>query len=307
VIVIAGEALIDLIVRADGAISAAPGGGTYNSARAVGRLGVPVSWIGGLSSDRFGRELEAGLAEACVGLQLAQRTELPTTLALAEIGDDGAASYRFYTDGTSAPALLPAPLERGLPAGVCAVLTGSLGLVLEPMADTLERLIAGLPTDVLLMVDPNCRPSITRDPAGYRARMMRVLARADVVRLSTEDLTYLMPDESAAAGLARITGLGTRVVLLTDGPAPIRAFVAGAEHEVPAPAVEVVDTIGAGDTFGGAFLACLVQANGRRSSAGDPDAVLRATRFAARASAMVCRRAGANPPTLAELGGWPEA
>ncbi len=304
-IVVAGDALVDLIVRADGSITAVPGGGPYNSARAIGRLGMPVSWIGGLSSDRFGRDLEAGLAGAGVDLSMAQRTELPTTLALAEIGVDGAASYRFYTDATSAPSVHPEPLAAGLPADTEAVLTGTLGFVLEPMATTLEGLVAALPPDLPLMVDPNCRPSITRDPDAFRARLTRVLARTDVVKVSTEDLAFLLPGASVNAAIAWVQAVGPRVVLVTDGAAPVRVVVDGVEHAVAAPQVEVVDTIGAGDTFGGAFLACLVQGGGGRHSAGDPDAVLRAARFAVRASAFVCERAGANPPTLAELGGWP--
>jgi fructokinase len=307
VIVIAGDALVDLIVRADGSITAVPGGGPYNSARAVGRLGMPVSWIGGLSSDRFGRDLEAGLSGAGVDLSMAQRTDLPTTLALAEIGADGAASYRFYTDATSAPAVLPGPLAAGLPADTDAVLTGTLGFVLEPMGTTLEALVAALPPDLLLMIDPNCRPSITRDPAGFRARIARVLARADIVKVSTEDLEFLQPGETLVAAIGWVLALGSRVVLVTDGAAPVRVLIDGVEHQVAAPTVDVVDTIGAGDTFGGAFLACLVQGGGGRHTAGDPEAVLRAAQFAVRASAIVCGRAGANPPTLAELGGWPAA
>jgi fructokinase len=304
-IVLAGDALVDLIVRADGSITAVPGGGPYNSARAIGRLGMAVAWIGGLSSDRFGRELEAGLSGAGVDLSMAQRTELPTTLALAEIGADGAASYRFYTDSTSAPAVYPEPLAGGLPADTDAVLTGTLGFVLEPMATTLEGLVASLPPDLLLMVDPNCRPSITRDPDGFRARIARVLARADIVKVSTEDLEFLRPGEHVNSSAAWVQSLGPRVVLVTDGAAPVRVLIDGVEHLVPAPTVNVVDTIGAGDTFGGAFLACLVQGGGGRHAAGDTPAVLRAAQFAVRASAYVCEQAGAKPPTLAELGGWP--
>jgi fructokinase len=304
-IVVAGDALVDLIVRADGTIVAVPGGGPYNSARAVARLGVPVSFVGGLSSDRFGRTLEAGLADAGVSLAMAQRTELPTTLALAEIGADGSASYRFYTDGTSAPALLPGPLAGGVPAGTRAVLTGTLGFVLEPMAATLEAFALGLPDDILLMVDPNCRPSITRDPAAYRARVERVLARADVVKVSTEDLEYLRPGSAYAEAAAWVEAQGPQVVLVTDGSRPVRVRVRGVEIQISAPPVRVVDTVGAGDTFGGALLACLVHGGGGRASAGDEAAVLRAARFAVRASAVVCERAGADPPTLAELGGWP--
>lgn len=306
-IVVAGDALVDLIVRADGSITAVPGGGPYNSARAIGRLGMPVSWIGGLSTDRFGRELEAGLAGACVDLSMAQRTDLPTTLALAEIGADGAASYRFYTDSTSAPTVRPEGLVDSLPTDADAVLTGTLGFVLEPMATTLEAMVAALPPGLLLMIDPNCRPSITRDPDAFRARLTRVLARADIVKVSTEDLAFLVPGSHTAAAVAWVQSLGPRVVLITDGPAPVRVRIDGVEHEVPAPSVDVVDTIGAGDTFGGAFLACLVQGGGGRHSAGDTEAVLRAARFAVRASAFVCQHAGANPPFLDELGGWPPA
>jgi fructokinase len=305
VIVVAGDALVDLIIQADGSIEAVPGGGPYNSARAIGRLGMPVSWVGGLSTDRFGRALEAGLIAAGVDLSMAQRTELPTTLAMAEIGADGAAAYRFYSDSTSAPAVYPGPLSNGLPIDTAAVLTGTLGFVLEPMATTLEGMVAELAPQPLLMIDPNCRPSVTRDPDAFRARIARVLARADIVKVSTEDLAFLVPGVSLAEAINWVQGWGPRALLVTDGASPVRVLVEGTEHRVPAPTVEVIDTIGAGDTFGGAFLACLVQGGGGRHVAENPEAVLRAVRFAVRASAIVCGRPGANPPTLAELGGWP--
>jgi fructokinase len=307
VIVLAGDALVDLIVRPEGDLIPVAGGGPYNAARAVARLGVPCSWIGGLSADRFGRMLEAGLVADGVSVDLAQRTDLPTTLALAELDEHGAAAYRFYTEGTSAPAVYPGPLAGGLPAGTRAVLTGTLGFVLEPMATTLEAWVAGLPEDLVVMVDPNCRPSITRDPTAYRARLVRVLARADIVKASTEDLAFLRPGEAAEATVAWIRSLGPRVILVTDGGRPVTVLVGRATHRVPAPAARVVDTVGAGDTFGGAFLACLVHGGVTRATVADEEAVLRAARFAARASAAVCERAGADPPTLDELGGWPPA
>ena len=115
-IVVAGDALVDLIVRPDGELVPVGGGGPYNAVRAIARLGVECCWIGGLSADRFGRMLEAGLAADGVSLDLAQRTDLPTTLALAELDEHGTATYRFYTEGTSAPAVYPGPLSGGLPA-----------------------------------------------------------------------------------------------------------------------------------------------------------------------------------------------
>ena len=305
-VVVAGEALIDLIVRPDGEIVPITGGSPFNSVRAIGRLGVPASWIGGLSSDRFGRMLEASLAADGVGRDQVQRTDLPTTLALAEVGADGAASYRFYTEGTSAPSVLPGSLMGGIAPSARAFLTGSLGLVLEPMASTLEAVAVSVPADRIVMLDPNARPSITRDPDAWRARMARVMARADIVKASAEDLEYLRPGDTLDAAVAWVRARGPQVVLVTDGGRPVRVLVGETEELVTAPPVEVVDTVGAGDTFGGAFLACLVHECVRPDGLG-PATVLRAARFAVRASAFVCGRAGANPPTLAELGGWPVA
>jgi fructokinase len=173
------------------------------------------------------------------------------------------------------------------------------------MATTLEAWARDLPDDVVLMVDPNCRPSITRDPGAYRARLARVLARADIVKASTEDLAFLRPGEPAGDAIAWLESLGPRVILVTDGGRPVIVRIDGARYEVAAPSVRIVDTVGAGDTFGGAFLACFVHGGGGRASVVDHDAVLRAARFAVRASAAVCGRAGADPPTLDELGGWP--
>lgn len=304
-IVVAGEALVDLIVRADDTIAAIPGGGPYNAARAIARLGAEVAWLGGLSSDRFGRELEAGLIADGVSTALVQRTEQPTTLALAELDAAGAASYRFYTEGTSAPAVLPGP-RVALPAGTRAVHVGTLGLVLEPMASTIESLVASLPADVLLFVDPNCRPTATHDTDGYRARMDRILPRADIVKVSADDLAFLVPGRDALAAARHIASLGVRAVLVTDGAGPVRVLVDDRVTVVDVPRVDVEDTVGAGDTFGGAVLAALVQA-GATPAALDAASVERATRFGVRAAAIACTRAGANPPRLEELGGWPAA
>jgi fructokinase len=306
-IVVAGEALIDLIVRPGGEIVPLAGGGPFNSARAIGRLGLPVAWVGGLSGDRFGRQLEASLVADGVGLALAQRSDRPTTLALAELADDGAASYRFYVEGTAAPAVGPDPLRGGLPASTRAVLTGTLGLVLEPMATTIEAMVRALRDDVVLLLDPNARPVVIPHPDAWRGRIGRLLARADIVKASTEDLAFLRPGDPPEDAAAWIAAQGPRVVLVTDGGRPVTVLAAGRTERVAAPPVEVVDTVGAGDTFGGALLACLVHDGVGRTGLDDPDAVLRAARFAVRASAAVCARAGADPPTLDDLGGWPAA
>lgn len=306
-IVVAGEALVDLIVRADGQIVPVAGGSPYNIVRAIARLGVPAAWVGGLSSDRFGRMLEAGLAGDGVNLSAVQRTDLPTTLALAEVGADGSASYHFYTAETSAPWVHPGPLTGVVGDGVRAVATGSLGLMLDPMATTLERFVVGVPADRIVMLDPNARPSITTDPEPWRARIARVMGRADIVKASTEDLAYLRPGQTLEHTIAWVIAQGPAVVLVTDGARPVRVVTAAGTELVSAPPVDVVDTVGAGDTFGGAFLACLVHDDARPTDLADPAVALRAARFAVRASAAVCARPGADPPRLAEIGGWPAA
>jgi fructokinase len=292
VIVVAGEALVDEITRRDGTIDTVPGGGPFNTARAIGRLGVPVSFAGALSTDEHGQGMARSLAADGVSLDLVQRTDRPTTRALAELDERGEARYRFVVDGTSAPALDAARLQAFLPDDLVALHVGTLGLVFEPMAGALEAVVGGMPRDALLMVDPNCRPSAIPDPDAYRARMARILARADVVKLSTADEAFLGVD------------LASRVVVVTDAGGPVRVRVGGEARSVPVPAVTVVDTVGAGDTFGGAMLAWLVDVGVTRETVADPATVLGAVRFAIRASGVVCQRPGADPPTLAELGGW---
>jgi fructokinase len=305
-VVVVGEALVDLIARDGEPLTAVSGGSSYNTARAIARLGRPCIWIGGLSSDRFGKSLEAGLIADGVVVDLVQRSDLPTTLALAELGTGGAASYRFYVEGTAGSALVPGPLAGGLPSQTRALLVGSLGLVLQPMADTVVGLVSSLGPDVLLMLDPNARPSIIADVDDWRDRIGRVLARTDIVKASVEDLAVLRSGSTASEAAAWVESVGPRVVLVTDGPAPVLVRVAGAVYSVEAPSVRIVDTVGAGDTFAGAFLACVLEMGLGGDGLGDIDAVLTAARFAVRASSIVCGRVGADPPTLAELGGWPD-
>lgn len=306
-VLVAGEALVDLIARAGEPLTAVPGGSPFNTTRAIARLGVACGWIGGLSDDRFGRTLEAALRADGVDLGLVQRTSLPTTLALAELDASGAATYGFYIDGTSAPALRPEPLRDGLPAGTRALLTGSLGLVLEPMASTIEGVVATLPADVILMLDPNARPSIIQDVPGWRTRLERLLPRVDIVKASVEDLALLRPGATAAAAARWIRALGPAAVVVTDGPGPVLVDAGDRQRSLDPEPVDVVDSIGAGDTFAGALLAFLVASGTSREDLADPERLSDAATFALRASAEVCRRVGADPPTLEALGGWQPA
>ena len=173
---------------------------------------------------------------------------------------------------------------------------------MEPVADSLAALVADVPASTFVMVDPNCRPTATRDVAVYRARMARVLDRADIVKGSDEDFAFLgladTPEASARLLLAR----GVGAVIVTHGAEPARAWCAGGEVVVPVPEVEVVDTVGAGDAFGGAFLARWLEQGLGRAELADRERLEDAVSFAARAAAINCTRAGAEPPTRAEMG-----
>ena len=294
-ILVGGEALYDLVVRDEDALDAHPGGGPFNTARTIARLEQPVAFLGRLSTDRFGARLERMLADDGVELGTVARTGDPTTLALAEVDPHGGARYRFYERGTSAPGLTPDEALGLLPAGVDVLHVGTLGLALEPMADALEAVVERLAPNALVAVDPNIRPWAIADAGAYRARLDRVLALSHLVKVSEEDLEWLGPVRDLLAH-------GPAVALVTRGADGATVVPARGEPvDVPAPQVEVVDTIGAGDAFGGGFLAWWRSRGLRRDELADTGLVVEATRFAVRVAAITCGRAGASPPRLAEL------
>jgi fructokinase len=301
-VVVAGEALVDLILRPDGSISAVPGGGPFNAARTLARLGVPTVFLGGLSADRFGHDLRTQLEEDGVHLGMPTPVQLPTTLALAELDESGAASYRFYVAGTSAPLVTGDDARAAFDSAATVLHVGTLGLVFEPMATTMESLVAGIGDDVLVFVDPNCRPLTIPDRDAYIARLHRVLARADVVKVSGDDLDYLAPGVGGVQTCRDLLALGPQVVLFTDGAETVRVLTrGGGEFSVAVPPVDVVDTVGAGDSFGGGFLATWVDAGLDRTGLGDDAALQRAVERAVVVAGITCTRAGAEPPHLADL------
>ncbi len=307
-IVVAGESLVDLLVRPDGSVVATPGGGPYNVARALGRLGLAVAFLGRLSTDPFGRILRARLVADGVDLRWAPPTDDPTLLAVAELDAHGAAGYHFHTAGTAAPGLVASELPDGLPPDTTALHVGTLGLVLEPMATTIEGIVATSGPAVLVMADPNCRPSAIPDREVYRRRLERLLARVDVVKVSTDDLAWLEPRLAPVDAARRLLAHGPRVALLTDGGRPVRIVTAGAVDEVLVPAVTIVDTVGAGDAFGAGFLAAWTSAGRNRADLSDRAALEAATAYAVRVGALTTTRPGAEPPFAAEIrgvaGGW---
>jgi fructokinase len=295
-IAVIGEALIDLVARPDGSLLPRPGGAAFNTARTLGRLEYPVTYVGRLADDGFGVLLRDSLSRDGVRLGLPAPAGEPTSLALVDLDDAGSPRFRFYLTGTSVPGLT----SIALPADITVVHAGSLALAVDPIASAIEALVLrDLPPGVLVMIDPNCRPSAIVDASAYRKRMFRILRRADIVKVSTEDLAYLFPGEPVPSAVA---ALRPALVLVSDGPRSARALLPSGEPvAVDVPIVEVADTIGAGDAFGGAFLGSFTGAGFGRSDLSSAEPVRAALEVAVEVAALTCTRVGAEPPRRSEL------
>jgi fructokinase len=302
VILVAGEALYDLVLQGAGDdLRGHPGGGPFNTARTIGRLEQPVAFLGRLSSDHFGRRLEAMLAEDGVDLRSVVHTDDPTTLAIAQVDRDGVARYRFYERGTAASGLEREAALGVVPDDVAYLHVGTLGLTLEPIATAVEAVVERLADHALVAVDPNCRPWVIEDREAYRARLARVLSHSHVLKVSEEDVDFLQPDLPTVEGVRTLLEHGPAVALLTRGPNGAVVITRTAEVAVPAPRAKVVDTIGAGDAFGGGFIGWWSERGLGRDELRHIDTVVEATSFACLVAARTCSRPGASPPYRNEL------
>ncbi|WP_267241337.1 carbohydrate kinase family protein [Streptomyces sp. PR69] len=300
-IVVAGESLIDLVPRENGSplspLLPRPGGGPYNTAVALGRLGAGAAFCSRVSTDPFGEALLDGLRTAGIDVSLVQRGPEPTTLAVAAVGADGSAGYAFYAEGT-ADRLFALPPR--LPDAVRALAVGTCSLVLEPGATAYEALLRReADRGVFTLLDPNIRPGLIPDADAYRARFTRWLPSVSLLKVSEEDAAWLggLPPAGTAASPA--------AVVVTRGSRGLSVRTrAGLEAAVPGVAVRVADTIGAGDTVNAALLHAL-EARGALApgalDALDADGWREVLGFAARAAAITCSRTGAEPPYAREL------
>jgi fructokinase len=301
-----GDALIDFIpvTALDGRDAYVPavGGSCCNIAIALGRLGARAGFMGGVSTDFFGDMLMDGMRQSNVSTEYVARLDLATTVGFVKLGV-GEPQYVFYDDATAcrmwtrSASKAPGPEVRLLHIG-------SVPLINLPVADELLALLEGEKGKRLLSVDPNCRPSITRHVEDYRARMIRILALADIIKLSVSDLEFLQPGAHYAEAAEEWLSAGSQLVVVTQGGDGATAFWHDGKISVAAKPVDVVDTIGAGDSFLAGLLVSLDE-SGRLSAEAlkqpTRDELERALSFAAAVAAITCGRSGADPPWRREI------
>ena len=301
-IAVAGEALIDLIADGNG-LHPYPGGGPFNTAVALGRLGVPVAFLGRLSDDAFGRLLDERLAESGVDRRYVLHGEAPTPLAVIHATSDGDHAFSFYLAGTAYADVTLADLPP-LDPEVAALHVGTLSLATDPPAAAFEQLIERESTTRLVVVDPNIRPAACGDRDAYVRRFESWCDRAHVIKLSDDDVEWLYPGVAYETVVETILGRGTRIVVLTLGPEGALARTHAASARTGSPRVDVVDTVGAGDAFGAGLLRRLWERDrldAQSIDLMDDEELADVVTFAAAVATLQCSRAGATPPTIDEV------
>ncbi len=308
-VVCLGEALVDLIATDAGGRTwrATPGGAPYNAAVAAGRLGAPTTFLGVLSDDQFGEMLRSHLAASLVDHAHCPTTSEPTTIALVGHGRDG--DFTFHVAGTTTTSTRANDLHLPSDVGILHV-SGSVAMVIEPVASRLEGLVVAAQHRALIHVDANPRPRvIARD--RYLRRFNHWLGIADVLKVSEDDIEWMSPGADAVeTGKHWVTpnedddGHRPGVIMLTRGAKGATVIREGQVIDVAAPAVEVVDTVGAGDAFAGAVLAALAAhhiASRNALDRLDGHWWRTAATYASKAASIACTRPGADPPRRGEL------
>lgn len=303
-----GEALIDMIPTPttsgrDGFVPHA-GGAVFNTSIALGRLGVQTGMLTGLSSDMFGQQLSDSLSASHVDTSHVITSDRPTTLAFVRL-QDGHASYSFFDENSAGRMLRPEDLPE-ISNEVSSLYFGGISLACEPGASAYAALLAREGASRAVMMDPNIRPSFIADIDAYRIRLDRMMALADIVKVSDEDLNWMVPAPmSLSEKVSAVLAKGPSVVILTRGGEGATGFLAdGSETTVPASRVEIVDTVGAGDTFNAGVLAKLYELGALQKDqlkTLSVDALTQALEHGARVAAITVSRAGANPPWADEM------
>ena len=315
-IVCAGEAVIDMVqthVPGLGEVFLPlPGGCSYNTSIAISRLGTPAAFLGRLSTNFFGEIFVKRLRENNVREDLLIRCEQNSILAFVRIEKGKDPQYAFYDEGTSDRFLLSEDIKP-LPEETSCIVFGSISMTMEPAASTIEKLILkeAEKKKTVIAFDPNIRPIMIKDRDAYIKRFEKWIRASTIAKISSEDFEYIFPNTETEEALRKIINLGSRLAIATLGPNGATAILRradGSATKVSAPAAhitEVADTVGAGDTFHGAFLSWL-QRRGKMSHNGiaglSENDLYDALVFANKAAAIVCTRRGAEPPNMEEVG-----
>lgn len=303
-----GEALIDMVAAPslDGPDGFVPhsGGAVFNTAIALGRLGARAGMLTGLSRDMFGDQLADALKASDVDTTHIIRSDRPSTLAFVKL-EDGQASYSFFDENSAGRMIRPEDMPE-LPSDITALFFGGISLASDPSASAYAALLERHGGSRAVMIDPNIRPLFITDADGYRRRMAAMISQADIVKVSDEDQDWLNPAPlTQAEKISAMLDTGPSVVIVTQGAeGAIATLSDGTSIAVPAVKTNVVDTIGAGDTFNAGFLAKLSELDLLTPEALgtlDPDALRDAMTYGARVAAITVSRAGANPPWANEL------
>jgi len=302
-----GEALIDMLPRrstlGEDAYAPYAGGAIFNTAIALGRLGMPTAFFTGLSDDMLGDVLRETLAASQVDSSLCVISSRPTTVAFVKLVN-GSATYAFYDEGTAGRMLSVDDIPT-LGDDVEAVHFGAISLIPDPCGGTYETMLAREHAKRVISLDPNIRPGFIKDKQSHHDRIMRMAAQSDIIKFSDEDLEWFGMSGDHDALAARWLDIGPKLVVITKGADGAVGYTRKLRADVPSQRVTVVDTVGAGDTFDAGVLASLKR-DGLLTKAEVADlgekAVRNALALGASAAAVTVSRAGANPPWAHELG-----
>jgi fructokinase len=314
VILCIGEAVIDLIhadiVDMGQAFLPMPGGCAYNTSIAIGRLGVPVLFLGRISKNFFGEMQARRLRENNVNDTLLIRCGQNPVLAFIKTEEGKDPQYAFYEEGTSDRSLSPEELPAQLPENTACIVFGSISVVMEPIGSTIETFILGEARSTVTAFDPNIRPFLIKDRNAYLRRFEKLSSASTIVKISLEDYEYISPNSKPQEALKKLIDIGTRLAIITLGPKGAQAMLRRNDGSIISAAAQginvphIADTVGAGDTFHGAFLAWLEQ-RGKLSHNAIADLsendLFNTLVFANKAAAFVCGRHGAQPPYMKEV------